>query len=351
MTRTGYVGISLLLVLALATTALPVLGQAAQAKQPQAKTQAEYNAYTALYNEKNPQKKAELGEKFITDFKESDFVGNSYTMILGAYTAAQNWAKVIDAAERAVALPTADNKLKAFAYANAMVAAQNLNQIDKVVAYGDKVLAIEPNDLNAMITLSSVIPAKLPSDEAGKKAALDKAEGLAKKALTGVEPLLAQAQGPQKAQITQIQGQLHSTLGLLAYDRLDYAKSIEEYEQAVKATPKDDVAHFYMGADYQALSAQASRVYQDAIKAENDAKAAKADQPTIDELAAKRQGLENDVREKRDKSIEEYAIAAAIGGVVAQDARNALQKLWQAKNDSLNGMDEFIAQKKQQIGQ
>jgi len=342
---------SLLLVLALATTALPVLGQAAQAKQPQAKTQAEYNAYTALYNEKNPQKKAELGEKFITDFKESDFVGNGYSMILGSYTAAQNWPKVIDAAERAVELPTADNKLKAFAYANAMVAAQNLNQIDKVIVYGDKVLAIEPNDLNAMITLSSVIPAKLPSDEAGKKAALDKAEGLAKKALTGVEPLAAQAQGPQKAQITQIQGQLHSTLGLLAYDRLDYAKSIEEYDQAVKATPKDDVAHFYMGADFQALSAQASRLYQDAVKAENDAKAAKADQPTIDELAAKRQGLENDVREKRDRSIEEYAIAAAIGGVIAQDARNALQKLWQAKNDSLNGMDEFIAQKKQQIGQ
>jgi tetratricopeptide (TPR) repeat protein len=351
MTRTRYLGISLLLVFALAAAALPSFGQAAQAKGPQAKTQAEYNAYTALYNEKNPQKKAELGEKFVVDFKESDFVGQSYTMMLGAYTAAQAWPKVIDAAERAVALPTADNKLKAFAYANAMVASQNLNQIDKVVAYGDKVLAIEPNDLNAMITLSSIIPAKLPSDEAGKKAALDKAEGLAKKALTGVEPLLAQAQGPQKAQITQIQGQLHGTLGLIAYNRVDYPKSIEEYEQAVKITPKDDVAHLYMGLDFQALSAQASRQYQDAVKAENDAKQAKADQPTIDELAAKRQGLENDVREKRDRSIEEYATAAAIGGVVAQDAKNALQKLWQAKNDSLNGMDEFIAQKKQQLGQ
>jgi tetratricopeptide (TPR) repeat protein len=169
MTRTRYLGISLLLVFALAAAALPSFGQAAQAKGPQAKTQAEYNAYTALYNEKNPQKKAELGEKFVVDFKESDFVGQSYTMMLGAYTAAQAWPKVIDAAERAVALPTADNKLKAFAYANAMVASQNLNQIDKVVAYGDKVLAIEPNDLNAMITLSSIIPAKLPSDEAGKK--------------------------------------------------------------------------------------------------------------------------------------------------------------------------------------
>src|SRR5438445_11275101 len=177
MKRTGYLGMSLLLVLALAASALPGFGQAAaQAKGPQAKTQAEYNAYTALYNEKNPQKKAELGEKFLADFKESDFISNTYTMIIGAYTGAQNWAKVVDAAERAAAFPGADNRLKAFAYANAMVASQNLNQIDKVIAYGDKVLAIDPNDLNTMITLSAIIPAKLPGDDAGKKAALDNAE-------------------------------------------------------------------------------------------------------------------------------------------------------------------------------
>src|SRR5437016_5632439 len=353
MRRTGYLelSMSIVLVLALAAAALPGFGQEAQAKQPQAKTQAEYNAYKALYDEQNPQKKAELGEKFLTDFKESDFIGNTYTMIVGAYTRAQNWAKVIDAADRAAALPSADNKLKAFAYANAMVASQNMNQIDKVVAYGDKVLAIDPNDLNTMITLSAVIPAKLPTDEAGKKAALDKAERLARNALTGIQPLLAQAPPTTKPQIVQIESQLHGTLGLIAYDRPDYMKSIEEYDAAIKGNPKDDVAHFYLGADYQALTAQASKLYQDAVKAENDAKAAKADQPTIDELAAKRQGLENDVREKRDKAIEEYAIAVAIGGVVAKDARAALEKLWQNKNDNLNGMDEFVAQKKQQLGQ
>src|SRR5213594_3944733 len=354
MKRTGYLGMSMSIavVLALAVAALPGFGQAApaQAKQPQAKTQAEYNAYKALYDEQNPQKKADLGEKFLTDFKESDFIGNTYTMIVGAYTRAQNWAKVIDAAERAAASPVADNKLKAFAYANAMVAAQNQNQVERVLSYGDKVLAIDPNDLNTMITLSAAIPAKLPPDEPGKKAALNKAEDLGRKALAGIQPLLAQAQDDQKKQIAQIESQLHGTLGLIAYNRPDYTKSIEEYEATLKGNPKDDVAHFYLGADYQALTAQASRAYQDAVKAENDAKIAKAEQPIIDDLAAKRQGLENEVREKRDKAIDEYAIAAAIGGVVAQDAKNALQKLWQAKNDSLNGMDEFIAEKKKQLG-
>src|SRR3989442_5486116 len=164
MRRTGYLGTSLLLVFALATAALPGFGQAAQAKGPQPKTQAEYNAYKALYDEQNPQKKAELGEKFLTDFKESDFIGNTYTMIVGAYTRAQNWAKVIDAADRAAASPVADNKLKAFAYANAMVAAQNMNQIDKVLSYGEKVLAIDPNDLNTVINLSGADLVKFTAD-------------------------------------------------------------------------------------------------------------------------------------------------------------------------------------------
>ena len=345
MRRTGYLGVSLLLVLALAAAALPGFGQAAQ--QPRYKSTAEGTAYVAFFNEKDPVKKAAAGEKFITDFKDSDFIPNSYRLIIAAYTMAQNWAKVIDAAERAVASPAADNTLKAFAYANAMVASQNMNQIDKVLAYGDKVLALDPNDLNTMITLSAMIPAKLPADDPGKKAALDKAEGLARRALTGIQPLLAQAPATQKAQIVQIDSQLHETLGLIAYDRMDYAKSIEEYEASLKTNPKDDVAHFYLGANYQILTAQVSKTYQDAVKAENDAKAAKADQPTLDELAARQKGLADEVREKRDKAIDEYAIAVAIGGSSAQNARAALEKLWQNKNDNLNGIDEFIAQKKQ----
>jgi tetratricopeptide (TPR) repeat protein len=345
MRRTGYLTLPLALILSVALSGF------GQAKQPQAKTQAEYNAYKALYDEQNPQKKAELGEKYLTDFKESDFIANTHTMVIGAYTRAQNWPKVLDSADRAAATPVADDKLKAFAYANAMVAAQNTNNIDKVLSYGEKVLAIDPNDLNTMITLSAAIPAKLPADAAGKTAALDKAGGLATKALGGIAPLMAQANAQQKPQFVQIESQLHATLGLIAYSRPDYAKSIEEYGIAVKGNPKDDVAHFYLGLDYQAMAAQASRAYQDAIKTLNDAKAARADQPTIDELDAKQQGLANDIRTNRDKAIDEFAIAAAIGGPVAAQAKDALTKLWTAKNDNTNGMEEFITQKKQQLSQ
>ncbi|PYS41160.1 MAG: hypothetical protein DMG14_08245 [Acidobacteria bacterium] len=348
MKRTGYLGVSLFLLLALVVSALPGFGQD---RQPQLKTTPEYNAYVAVFNEKDPAKKAALGEKFIAEFKESEGVPNAYTMTIGAYTNAKNWAKVVETADRAAALPQADNKLKAYGYANAMIAAQNLNQIEKVLSYGEKVLAIDPNDLNTMITLSAVIPAKLPEDAAGKKTALDKAQDLATKALAGIQAMVAKADAQSKSQLEQIEGNLHATLGLIAYNRPDYNKSIQEYELALQKTPKDEVAHFYLGLDYQALAAQASHEYQAAVDAENKAKAARADQPTIDELAAKRGGLEDDIRKARDKAIDELAIAVALGGQVSAQAKDALTRLWTAKNDNTNGLEEFIAQKKQKLGQ
>src|SRR5947208_2231109 len=132
-----------------------------QARQPQPKSTAEYNAYMAVYGEKDAPKQAAAGEKFLAEFKESDFIAQTHTYIIGAYTKAQNWAKVMEAADRAAASPVADDKLKAYAYSNAMEAAENTNNVDKVISYGDKVLAIAPNDINTLIVVSAAIPTKL----------------------------------------------------------------------------------------------------------------------------------------------------------------------------------------------
>ena len=352
MKRTGYLGISLLLILALG---VPAFSQ--QAPQPQAKSQAEYNAYKTLYDEQNAAKKAELGEKFLTDYKESDFTGNTHTMTIGAYSRAQNWAKVMEAADRAVAFPKADQRLKTFALENAMVAAQQTNNFDKILEYGDKLLATDPNNLNAMITLSSMIPERLPMDEAAKKAALDKANGLANKAMGGVNTLFSQ---PKPAQITDAQwaqekanleGNLHATLGFIALNSRDYPKAVEHYESALKSIPKDGVAHFRLGLAYQFLTSDASKKLLDTIKTLNDAKTARADQVQIDELDAQRQGVQQDLEEKRDKAIDQLATAVAIGGVVAQPARDALTKLYQSKtpDGSTAGLEELINQKKSQL--
>jgi|SwirhisoilCB2_FD_contig_91_934681_length_1585_multi_3_in_0_out_0_2 tetratricopeptide (TPR) repeat protein len=346
MRRTGYLGTSLVLTVMLAASALPGLGQAAQGKAPQLRTQPEYNSYTACYNEKDPAKKADLCEKFVTDFKDSDYLSQGYTMIVQGYTGSKNWAKVMEAADRIGAVSAVDTKTKGFAYANAMVAAQNANNVDKVLAYGEKVLTVDPNDLNTLITMSATIPVKYPND----KAQLDKAADMATKAIAGLQPMLAKASAAEKPQLTQIDGTLHGTLGLIAFNQQNYKKSIAEYETAIKDNAKDDAAHFYLGYNYISLMAQASKDYQAALKAENDAKAAKADQPTIDDLAAKRTAFEDEIRKNRDKAIDELALATAIGGPVAQQAKTELTKQWTAKNDNTTGLEEFITQKKGQIG-
>jgi tetratricopeptide (TPR) repeat protein len=342
MKRTAFLGISLLLVLGLVISAVPSFAQ-------KLNTRPEYDAYMAAFNEKDPVKKAAAAEKFIADFKDSDpvAIANSYTMAVQGYTGAKNWAKVMEVADRAVAWSGADNKLKSYAWANAMVAAQNLNDVDKVVSYGEKVLTINPNDVNTLLILATAIPTKLPADAAAKTAALDKADGYATKALAGIQGMMAQADPALKQQLTTAEGSLYATKGLVAYNKQDYNKSIQEYDEAVKRTPKDDVSHYYLASNYQMLQSAAVKEYTAAVEEENKAKAARADQPTIDELSAKSKGLEDEVRKLRDKAIDEFAISAGIGGPVAAQAKAALEKMWTTKNDTTAGMDEFINSKKQ----
>jgi tetratricopeptide (TPR) repeat protein len=274
--------------------------------------------------------------------------------LVGAYAKAQNWTKVMEAADRVVAYPKADAKMKGFALGNAMVAAQQANVFEKIVEYGDKLLAVDPNDLNAMITLSSMIPERLPMDAAAKKAALDKANGLATKAMAGVTQLFSQPKPAQfsdadwNKQKNELEGNLHATLGFIALNSADYPKAVEHYEAALKSIPKDGIAHFRLGLAYQFLTSDASKAVVNAIKAENDAKTARADQVQIDELVATRQGIEQDLNDKRDKAIDQLATAVAIGGVVAEPARAALVKLYQSKtpDGSTAGLEELINQKK-----
>jgi tetratricopeptide (TPR) repeat protein len=201
-----------------------------------------------------------------------------------------------------------------------------------------------------LLVLSAAIPAKLPTDEAGKKAALDKTTDLTNKALAGIKEMLPKADPALKAQLEQAEGGLHATLGLVAYNRTDHNKSIQEYELALQKTPKDEVAHYYLALNYQTLAAQASREYTAAVKAENDAKASRAEQPVIDELVAKRTGLQEDVGKHRDKAIDEFAVAVALGGQLSAQAKEQLTKLWTAKNDNTAGLEEFVAEKKKQLG-
>ena len=94
----------------------------------------------------------------------------------------------------------------------------------------------------------------------------------------------------------------------------------------------------------------AQKLVLDAYTAENNAKNARADQIQIDELAAKRSALEAEFRGKRDLAIDSFARAVAVGGPNAGTARTQLERLYSQKNESLNGLDALIAEKKSELG-
>src|SRR5262249_964004 len=130
----------------------------------------------------------------------------------------------------------------------------------------------------------------------------------------------------------------------------EYAQSATEYLTVLVSNPKDAVAHFYLGVDYRALAASASQALIAIVKKEGDARAARADQPTIDEILAARQAIEQDVVAKRDKAIEELANAVALEDErIAEQAQDALAKLYITRNNSLDGLELLIQQRKEQF--
>jgi tetratricopeptide (TPR) repeat protein len=350
MRKLGNLGLSLLLLVSLA---MPALAQSAQ---------AEYDAYLAFYNEQNPQKKAELAEKFIAEptLTTSQYRSAVVGGLIRAYAAAQNHAKVLETVDKlGTLLPTADDKTKLAAYQNAMIAAQNADNFPKIMDYGDKTLQLDPNDLNAQMTLATMIPERLPADEAQKKAALDKAYGLAEKAQAQIPKIFDKAPPSGvtaeqwKAGRTGYESQITATMGLIHLNRAEYDKAVEKYEAVLKTNQKDAINQYRLGLAYNSLAAAASNATVTAYEDENKAKRDHpSDQFLHEELAAKRQALEEDFKMKREKALDALAKAVALGGVVATPARQALEKLYATKspNGSLDGLDQLIAAKKQELG-
>jgi len=336
MRRSRYLVLCLALILA---WALPGLAQ----------SEVENVAYRAFYGEKDAATKIQLGEKFLTDFKESTYRSPILVTILPLYIQAENWAKVLDHGEKLSAeLPNATASAKVSVYTYAMAAAESTNNTAKMVDFGDKVLAADPTNLQAQVTVATTIPQWMPQD----KTANEKAFDLANKALAGVAQIFSQ---PKPANVTDAQWkqaraeydeQLHSALGMVQVNRKDYAKAAQEYAIVTKSNPKDSVAHFYIGFAYQNQTADASKALVDATKAFSDARVAKAPQPDIDELDAKRQGLEADLDKKMDAALGELATSVAIGGPMEKQARTYLESLYMTKHNSLDGLDQFIQSKK-----
>jgi tetratricopeptide (TPR) repeat protein len=339
-----HLGLSFLGVMVAAS---PTLGQ-------QAKTKAEYDAYMAFYNEQDLTAKAALGETFLGEFEDSEFGPASFQLLIDAYARTREWGKVLETADKfGRAIRDPDARASTFVYQNAIAAAQQANNGEKILEYGDRILAVDRSNLSVLLTVSRTIPDNLPAGDAAKERALARAFDLANRARIQAQQFFASrpdqfTESQWAAERAKVDTSIHTTLGTVHLRRTDYDRAIREYQTVLRFAPRDGNAHFQIGQVYELQAAGASRLVEQAIEEEGET--GRADATVLDQLAANRERLQGDVLAQMDQAIESYARAVAVGGALGDAARGRLEILYRAKNeDSLEGLAELIAEKRSEL--
>jgi len=190
--------------------------QAAPAKNW--KSRDEYDAYTAMTNEKDPNKKISLAEAFLQKYANSDFKDGAYMAEKEAY--------------------------------------QQLQQTDKAVDAAHKVLEAnpaQPNELEALRYLSFVFPFVYKAEDAEHDAKLSRAESDAKRGLEVLQKFQKPAGVPDdqfNQAVKGLRAVFNGTVGFVALQRKDYAAAITSYKAAGEDNPSDWYIFFRMGLAY-----------------------------------------------------------------------------------------------------
>ncbi len=187
--------------------------QAAKAKNW--KSRDEYDAYAAMTNEKDLNKKISLAEAFLQKFSNSDFKDLAYVVEMQTY--------------------------------------QQLNQPDKAIEAGHKALEGNPESLDALRFLSFVFPFVYKVDDPEATAKLSRAESDAKHGLEVLQKLQKPA-GVSDEQFNQfvkgLRAIFNGTVGFVALQRKDYAAAITSYKAASEDNINDWYVFYRMGLAY-----------------------------------------------------------------------------------------------------
>ncbi|MGH9426586.1 MAG: hypothetical protein ACRD2L_09845 [Terriglobia bacterium] len=358
-----WAGIASAVCLLLSLSVAPLFSQAAaEQKSPQAKTKAEYDAYMLLYNEAAPAKKVELAAKFLADHPETEFKMFVYQMQIDGYARLGNVDKVVETGEKFSSdFPQADNNTRKFVMQRMMTSYQQKNDFAKTVEYGDKLLAIDPKDLPSLLTLSSILPERLPTlptEEAKKAAQLDKALDYSNRAKVEIEALQKPAQITDDQWTTEknkLLATVNSSIGLVHLNKKEYDKASKLYEISTNLAKTNPIDFYRLGIAYTFLARNMAKELNELVAAMNQAQtelqnaqdAAVKDekQKKLLELKEKSQASEKQFPEMRDKAIDSLAKSVYLKGITEASARSELERLYKSKNNNtLDGIDTVIAQ-------
>ena len=177
-----------------------------------AEEEAAYKAFQAV-NPNDAAKKIETGEAFLLKYPESRYKSPIYGALTYAYLQAGNTQKMQE--------------------------------------YGEKEIALAPNDVSTLALLGQTLPRGLhgsASDPAAMQV-LAKAEQYSKQAIE-ITPTLPKPENMTDEAFASAKNQTlamaHSGLGLVYVRRGKHAEAIPELEQAVKIDPNPDPVNYYL---------------------------------------------------------------------------------------------------------
>jgi|GEM_PF-3345142 len=336
MKKLGCAGLSTVLCLAFA---LPGLAQ-----QPSPAEQACNGKYGSYYAKQGD---VALFDAFVNDpaCKDNQYRNGAFSLLLKSYMDSKNWKGVMDLANRYEKdLPNAPKESKVYFISQAMTAAAQAGDAAKVIEYGDKVIAIDPDNLNALLIVATTIPLNVPTEAAAMEKALAKAMDYAKKLVAMTKP----AQIEEKTWQTAVLGPAHGVIGFVYLQKAQYEDAEKEFDQTVKINPKDQLAWYRYGLAATKLTVAAQALIQPAYEEVNKNL---TPGPDRDAAVAKRDAIEKDFEDKRDKAIEILISAVALPDAnITKAARVTLESLYNPKHNNSNaGLDELIEKRKAEL--
>ncbi|HTU42720.1 MAG TPA: hypothetical protein VMF10_13500 [Candidatus Aquilonibacter sp.] len=217
------------------TTATPTTGQAAPAgkRPPQAKTQAEFDAYKTAIAIEDPAQQEKAAADFAAKFPDSELRPVLYKSVMHAY--------------------------------------QKANNGDKMMETAQKVLSYDADDPEALLGVSQVLAERTRDTDLDRDQRLDEAKKDAERALATVDTDLPTAGYPPeqlKAFKDFLRSDAYAILGTLDFDKKDWTDAESDLRKSIDAFPQqvDPIAVFRLS-----VSLDMQNKYPEALKYANQA--------------------------------------------------------------------------------
>ena len=226
----------------------PAAGQPAQAptkRPPQLKTKPEQDAYNAAIAITDPAGLEKAADDFAAKFPDSE--------------------------------------VRVLLYKNAMRMDQRANNAEKTEAMGRKVLALDPDDPEALTTVAEVIAERTHDTDIDKDQRYDEGMKMAQHALQTIDTDVSVPAGTPDDKLNAyksgLRSQAYSTMGAIEYNRNNFAAAQTDFQKAIDAYPSEpyplDVLRLALSIDKLATADsdrdKQRKLYGDALKVANRA--------------------------------------------------------------------------------